>query len=320
MQTNRNITDLKDFTKTLNVKVKKTSPAKKEKAKVSPRSKSESYRNSSTPTNTRYDSLVTSNKSNTVINLEDDDLIPPTPSPAGHHSFINCQAQWSSSSTKIQQWQSSPCFPQAGVSKDLTKRSLSLSEKTGVAAMSKNMNRNKTSQDKKAVTKVHECSSTGNSENTFYEKKNTIMDSITLDKNSCHLAITSSNKEESVVTASSCNSVETSSTLATSRKKYKLSRKPKLPKVVSSPLKKHDICGSIAKTSQNSKQLQKEAELPGQEESTSVIAPSKCVVLRSRMKRPATKGSSPLQKRLQTDLPLSAKVLYLTETSHECWT
>lgn len=186
--------------------------------------------------------------------------------------------------------------------------------------MSKKMNKNKSSQDKNAVTKVHECSPTGNSEKTFYEEKNTIMDSITLDKDSSHLAVTSSNKEESVVTASSCNSVETSSTVATSRKKYKLSRKPKLPKVVSSPLKKHDICGTIAKTSQNSKQLQKEAELPGQEESTSVIAPSKCVVLRSKMKRSATKGSSPLQKRLQTDLPLSAKVLYLTETLHECWT
>ena len=194
MQPNRNITDLKDFTKILNVKVKKTSPAKKEKAKVSPRSKSESYRNSGAPTNTRYDSLVTSNKSNMVINLEDDNLIPPTPPPVGHHSFINCQAQWSSSSTKIQQWQSSPCFPQAEISKDLTKRSLSLSEKTGVAVMSKKMNKNKSSQDKKAVTKVHECSPTGNSEKTFYEKKNTIMDSITLDKNSCHLAVPSSRR------------------------------------------------------------------------------------------------------------------------------
>ena len=162
-------------------------------------------------------------------------------------------------------------------------------------------------QDKRTINKFHDHLSPANSEQTLKKKDAVKTNRI---KSTCNLGATFNSKESDLI-PSSCNSVETPSTLTTSRKKYKLSRKPKLPKFVSSPLKKHDICRSVAKSPHNTKQswFQEEAEQPNQKESTTVIAPSKCVVLRSRMKRPATKGSSPLQKRLQTDLPLSVKVL-----------
>lgn len=113
------------------------------------------------------------------------------------------------------------------------------------------------------------------------------------------------------VLSTSYNSLETqSTTCTTSRKKYKFSRKGKPLKVISSPLKGRNICGSTAKSPKNPKHVVKGTEEPDQKDSTPVIAPSKCV-LRSRMKRSAAKGSSPLQKRLQTELPLPAKVQHV---------
>lgn len=250
------------------------------------------------------------NKNNAVVIVEDDDLIPPTPSPAGQHNFINCRGQGSASSTNIQQLPSSSDVSQADGSNDISTVSVSLCKTTGIATKSHDVNGNKVLlqdlQDKRTINKFHDHLSPANSEQTPNKKDVVKTNRI---KSTCNLGATSNNKESDLI-ASSCNSVETPSTLTTSRKKYKLSRKPKLPKFVSSPLKKHDICGSVTKSAHNTKQwFQEEAEQPNQKESTTVIAPSKCVVLRSRIKRPATKGSSPLQKRLQTDLPLSVKVL-----------
>ena len=234
--------------------------------------------------------------------MEDVDLIPPTPSPAGQHSFINSLGQGSTPSINIQQLPSSSDVTQANSSNDLSTVSVSLCKSAGIATENHKMNGNKVLvQDKRTVSKVRDhLSATAISEQTLNTKNN-----------NCNLSVPYNNKE-SDLNVSSCNCGQTPSTLTTSRKKYKLSRKPKPPKFVSSPLKKHAFCGSIAKSPHsNKKQLQEESMQPiNPKESTTVIAPSHCVVLRSRMKRSATKGSSPLQKRLQTELPLSVKVLH----------
>lgn len=306
LQNNRNFTEPKDFTKTLdqNNKFKKTSLAQKAKASLTPewKNKSPAYRKCSTPK---------SEQDNMVVVVEDDDLIPPTPSPAGQHSFINCQGQKLHLSINFQHSQSSSDLSQADNSKeDLpSKKFTSLFQRTGMATKRQDINGNKlSSQDNGTVTVVHDHLSTANSEHTLNRKAEVQVNNTAPGNN---LAVMYSVKE-SDSHASSCNSVEMPSTHATRRKKYKLSRKPKPSKVhvVSSPLKKHDVSGLAAQSPQNNKQLQKGMELPGQELSNPVIAPSKCVVLRSRLKRPAVKGSSPLQKRLQTEMPLPVKVLF----------
>lgn len=195
--------------------------------------------------------------SNEITVIEDDDLIPPTPSPAGQHSFINCRSQ-----------------------------------------------RSGTSASKITDVKVHNHLSASSYYNSEQRKKEEI-------KMDC--TVTADNNKESFesdLLSPSNNSLETqSTTCTTSRKKYKLSRKGKPPKVLSSPLKGRNVHGSIGKSPKQQKHATKGTQEADQKESTPVIAPSKCVVLRSRMKRSATKGSSPLQKRLQTELPLPDKVL-----------
>lgn len=192
---------------------------------------------------------------NAITVMEDDDLIPPTPSPVGQHSFMNCNAQLCPS----------------------------LANK---------------------MTVVNQLSATNYCTSGQREIEEVEMDSTDLQR--CDPALTDVDKD---LVLPSCNSLGTqSTTCATSRKKYKLSRKGKLPKVLSSPLKKaKHVCGSTAKSPKNERNL-KEIQVTDQKVSTPVIAPSKCVVLRSRMKRSAAKGSSPLKKRLQTELPLPAKV------------
>lgn len=102
-------------------------------------------------------------------------------------------------------------------------------------------------------------------------------------------------------------------TQATSRKKYKLSRKGfKPPRVLSSPIKKSNISASVDKSPKNQSPTGNNAGY--QKESASIIAPSKCVVLRSRMKRSAARGSSPMQKRLLTERPLEEKVTICFES------
>lgn len=192
---------------------------------------------------------------NAITVMEDDDLIPPTPSPVGQHSVMNCRAQLC------------PSF----ANKMIVANKLSAAN----------------------------YYTSGQRETEEVE-----MDSTDLQR--CDPALTDVDKE---LVLPSCNTLGIqSTTCATSRKKYKLSRKGKLPKVLSSPLKKaKHVCGSTAKSPKNERNL-KEKQVTDQEVSTPVIAPSMCVVLRSRMKRSAAKGSSPLKKRLQTELPLPAKV------------
>lgn len=213
-------------------------------------------------TGKKKNSFVNGHKCNGLANsndltvVEDDDLIPPTPSPAGQHSFINCRPQRSgSSASKI---------ADVKVNNHLSATDYYNSE-----------------QRKKEEVKM-DCAVTGNNKESF------VSDSL----------------------LPSNNSLETrSTTCTTSRKKYKLSRKGKLPKVLSSPLKGRTVHVSKGQSPKKQKHAAKGTEVADQKESTPVIAPSKCVVLRSRMKRSATKGSSPLQKRLQTELPLPDKVL-----------
>ena len=196
--------------------------------------------------------------SNVITVVEDDDLIPPTPSPVGQHSVMNCPAQLCPSlANKIT------------VANPLSAKNYYTSGQRGTEEVG--------------------------------------VDSTDLQR--CDRAVTDADKDLVLL---SCNSLGTQpTTCSTSRKKYKLSRKGKLPKVLSSPLKnaKH-TCGSTAKSPKNERNL-KGIQVTDQKGSTPVIAPSKCVVLRSRMKRSAAKGSSPLKKRLQTELPLPAKVSML---------
>ena len=198
---------------------------------------------------------------NAITVTEDDDLIPPTPSPVGQHSVMNCRAQFCLSLTN-----------KMTVANELSARNYYTSGQRGTEEVA--------------------------------------MDSTDLQR--CDPAVTDADKGSVVsdLVLPSCNSLGTESTkCSTSRKKYKLARKGKLPKVLSSPLKKtKHMCGSTAKSPKSERNL-KGIQVTDQKGSTPVIAPSKCVVLRSRMKRSAAKGSSPLQKRLQTELPLPAKVL-----------
>ena len=198
---------------------------------------------------------------NAITVIEEDDLIPPTPSPVGQHSVMNCRAQLCPSLTN-----------KMTVANEVSARNYYTSGQRGTEEVA--------------------------------------MDSTDLQR--CDLAVTDADKGSVVsdLVLPSCNSLGTeSTTCSTSRKKYKLARKGKLPKVLSSPLKKtNHMCGSTAKSPKCERNL-KGIQVTDQKGSTPVIAPSKCVVLRSRMKRSAAKGSSPLQKRLQTELPLRAKVL-----------
>ena len=204
---------------------------------------------------------------NDVTITEDDDLIPPTPSPVGQHSVMNCHAKLRSSSA-------STC--------------------------------------KATVAKICKQLSATNYYNSEQRKTEEVeMGSTMLQR--CDPAVTDTDKEESFVSglvSPSCSSLGAqSTTCSTSRKKYKLFRKGKLPRVLSSPLKAKHICISPAKSPKNEKHAAKGTRVADQKAPTPVIAPSKCVVLRSRMKRSAAKGSSPLQKRMLTELPLPAKVL-----------
>ena len=196
---------------------------------------------------------------NVITVVEDDDLIPPTPSPVGQHSVMNCPAQLCPS-----------LVSKMTVANPLSAKNYYTSGQRGT-------------EEVEMGTDLH--------------------------VQRCDPAVTDADKDLVLL---SCNSLGTQpTTCSTSRKKYALSRKGKLPKVLSSPLKnaKH-MRGSTAKSPKNERNL-KGIQVTDQKGSTPVIAPSKCVVLRSRMKRSAAKGSSPLKKRLQTELPLPAKVSML---------
>ena len=222
LQTGQNNIKLKEFTKILeqNRNLKELVSAPKESAQLTP------------------DNKPDQNNSPIVFVVEDDDLIPPTPSPGGLQSFINCIGHKSSLSTNISQTLGSNL-------KDVL-----LAER---------------------------------SEHGFLEP--------VLSEETCSL-----------------------STLTTSRKKYKLSRKPSRPKFLSSPLKKHDIFGSKPLL-RNKPQLKQYTEQLDQRESSCVDSSSKFCVLTSRMKRSPAKGSSPVKKRLQIGVSSSMKVLQLPTLS-----
>lgn len=301
LQNDQNKTELEDFTRLQkqNEKFKKPTVAQAGKALLLTENNSEPCRkDQSTPRDEKSSSL-SKPKNKVLIEDEDDDdddadddddLIPPTPSPAGQHSFINCRDQTLTPSTSIQPSQADDAKASSMIAVS--------SHATGIATNSRGLSGGK-----------HLSQNLHNKRNVVTKRDESKMDQMAESKTACIPAVIYSNKDSSL-TVSSCKSMETPLTLATSRKTYKLSRKPKPPKFVSSPLKKHDISGSVEKSPHNNKRLlQKEAEKLDQKELTAFIAPSKCVVLRSRLKRSAIKGSSPLKKRLQTEAPLPAKVL-----------
>ena len=207
---------------------------------------------------------------NEVSVIEDDDLIPPTPSPVGQHSVLSCRAQLCSS----------------------------LANKMSVA---------------------NQLSAANYYTSEQRETEEVEMDRTALQRCDPEVTDTGNKSLVSDLVSPACNSLGTQSTCSSGRKKYKLSRKGKLPKVLSSPLKKakHNMCGTTAKSPKNERNVVKGTQMADQEGSTPAIAPSKCIVLRSRMKRSATKGCSPLRKRMQTKPPLPAKVfLGLNEPVH----
>lgn len=295
LQNDQNKTELEDFTRLQkqNEKFKKPTVAQAGKVLVLTENNSKPCRkDQSTPRDEKSSSL--SKPKNKVVLIEDDDddddLIPPTPSPAGQHSFINCRDQTLPPSTSIQPSQADDAKASSMIAVS--------SHATGIATNSRGLSGGK-----------HLSQNFHNKRNVVTKRDGSKTDQMAESKTACSPAVIYSNKDSSL-TVSSCKSMETPLTLATSRKTYKLSRKPKPPKFVSSPLKKHDISGSVEKSPHNNKRLlQKEAEQLDRKESTAFIAPSKCAVLRSRLKRSAIKGSSPLKKRLQTEAPSPAKVL-----------
>ena len=202
----------------------------------------------------------TGNNDETVV--EDDDLIPPTPSPTGQHGVMNCQAQLRSSSS-----------------------------------------------NKRTVAKIYnQFSATNYYDSEHRETEEVEMDCTALQISDPAMADTDKESFVSDLVSPSCNSLETQST---SRKKYKLSRKRR---VLSSPLKSKHMFKSAAGSPKNTKHAVKGTQMADQKGTTPVIAPSKCVVLRSRMKRSAVKGSSPSKKRLQTEMSLPTKVLLVLNT------
>lgn len=206
----------------------------------------------------------TGNNDETVI--EDDDLIPPTPSPSGQHSVMNCHAQLHSSSA-----------------------------------------------NKTTVAKIYNQLPATNYYNSEQRETEEIeMDCTALKISDPAMADTDKESFVSDLVSPSCNSLETQSmTCSPSRKKYKLSRKRR---VLSSPLKSKHMFMSGAGSPKNTKHAVKGTQVADQKGTTPVIAPSKCFVLRSRMKRSAVKGSSPSQKRLQTEMSLPTKVLLVLNT------
>ena len=206
----------------------------------------------------------TGNNDETVV--EDDDLIPPTPSPTGLHSVVNCQAQLRSSSS-----------------------------------------------NKRTVAKIYNQLSATNYYNSEHRETEEVeMDCTALQISDPAMADTDKESFVSDLVSPSCNSLATqSTTCSTSRKKYKLSRKRR---VLSSPLKSKHMFISAAGSPKNTMHAVKGTQMADQKGTTPVIAPSKCVVLRSRMKRSAVKGSSPSKKRLQTEMSLPNKVLPVLNT------
>lgn len=230
-------------------------------------------------------------ENNAIIIADDDELIPPTPSPAAQHSFISCQVQKGGLSRYIQHPQNSP---------DLFEDKAVVTTKSRTSTKS-----SKVSHGEKTKNEVNDLLSTGKAEsnNCYVRKEELEKSGITLSKNTFNSAKACSNNDTHLGT-------DISSMQTTSRKMYKLLRKGRAAKVVSTPVKKHDVySGSGIKSPQFNEPLQKGSESSHDKISTPVIAPSKCVVLKSRMKRAATKGSSPLQKRMQTELSPTVKVL-----------
>ena len=217
---------------------------------------------------------INGSKCNLAVNnvkeivIEDDDFIPPTPSPNGQHSFISCCPE----STPL-------LHDESRVSKVLNHSSAA------------NYYKNELSE--RGSAKIIKAVFVGNDPEEADDNKRLPVSDISLPPH---------NYVEAQMT-----------TQATSRKKYKLSRKGfKPPRVLSSPIKKSNISASVDKSPKSQSPTGNNAGY--QKESVSIIAPSKCVVLRSRMKRSAARGSSPMQKRLLTEYPLEEKVTICFES------
>ncbi|CAH3161793.1 unnamed protein product [Porites lobata] len=302
LQNNKSITELNGFTKVLghSESFKKTSQVLKEKKELPAEKifKTPPGRRNNLVHSTGCNLSVTEN--NAIIIADDDELIPPTPSPAAQHSFISCQVQKGGLSRNIQHPQNSPdLFEDKAV---VTNKS----KKLGTSTKS-----SKVSHGEKTKNEVNDLLSTGKAEsnNCYVRKEELEKSGITLSKNTFNSAKACSNNDTHLGT-------DISSMQTTSRKMYKLSRKGRAAKVVSTPVKKHDVySGSGIKSPQFNEPLQKGSESSHDKISTPVIAPSKCVVLKSRMKRAATKGSSPLQKRMQTELSPTVK----NAVKHNLW-
>lgn len=308
LQSAQNITELKEFTKILeqNTKFKKPVLTHKNSLLTSTNKREPPFRKCTSTTNDQRSSNVNDlSNSPIVLDDDDDDLIPPTPSPVRQQSFVTCVDHRSSLSTKLPQTHSSfdvlmadtSCNSSTVVGKVRETNSLARDTPSIVIANEQSSSNLQTCNDKTVSKEQHLPKISG--QDTKDQKVETTENAF-LNKSGAN---NNNNYCYKNLNISSFNFEESSPTLTTSRKKYKISRKPKPPKLLASPLKKLENCHTKSLL-RNKLPLKKVVEQPNQEESSCDNTPSKCGVLRSRMKRPPTKGASPLQKRLQTEVVL----------------
>lgn len=312
LQSAQNITELKEFTKILeqNSKFKKPVLTHKNTLLTSTNKSEPPCRKCTSTTNDQRSSIVNDlSNSPIVLDEDEDDLIPPTPSPARQQSFVTCVDHRSSLSTKLPQTRSAFDVLMADTSHNSSTVAGKLKETNSLATDTPSIiSANEQSSinlqacnDKTATEEQH--LSKISSQDTENQKVETTENSF-LNKSGAN----NNNYCYKDLNISSYNFEESSPTLTTSRKKYKISRKPKPPKLLASPLKKLENCQTKSLL-RNKLPSKKVVEQPNQEESSCDNTPSKCGVLRSQMKRPPTKGASPLQKRLQTEVVLYPKVI-----------
>ena len=312
LQSAQNITELKEFTKILeqNSKFKKPVLTHKNALLTSTNKSEPPFRKCTSTTNDQRSSNVNDLSNSPIVHDDDDDdLIPPTPSPARQQTFVTCVDHRSSLSTKLPQTHRAFDVLMADTSRNSSTVAGKLKETNSLAtdtpsiisANEQSSNNLQACNDKTATKEQHlsKISSQDTKNQKVEATENTFLNKSGANNNNyCY-------KDLNI---SSYNFEECSPTLTTSRKKYKISRKPKPPKLLASPLKKLENCQTKALL-RNKLPSKKVIEQPNQEESSCDNTASKCGVLRCRMKRPPTKGASPLQKRLQTEVVLYPKVI-----------
>lgn len=313
LQNVQNITELEEFTKILEQNSKFRKPVLTPKnTLLQQTNKSESpFRKCIAGTNDQRSSGINDLSISPLVldDDDDDDLIPPTPSPARQQSFVTCVDHGSSLSTKLPQSHSSSGVLMADTLCNSSTLAGKLKETNSLATYTPSIianeqasNNLRTCNDKTATKEQH---SSKISCQDIKDQKEETTENTFLNKSAAN------NYYYKDLNIESYNLEESSPMLTTSRKKYKISRKTKPSKLLASPLKKLDNNCQTKSFLRKKLPLKKVVEQSNQRESSCDNTLSKCDALRSRMKRPPTKGASPLQKRLQTEVVLYPKVIII---------